>query len=132
MKQEAWFLVVVLSSEILSLSSFLATHVNVAGTLVPASAARRFELRRVRVSRACAPRGFSRARYAQVLGRLGLAGARRPRGRAAEDQVARLRRGDVDAVGERRDHEAAGVAEVLPGATSGGYFTISGTRIPPS
>ena len=49
----------------------------------------------------------------QVLGRLGLAGARGAGGRAAEVEVRRLRGGDVDAVGERRDHEAARVAEVL-------------------
>ena len=49
----------------------------------------------------------------QVLGRLGLAGAGGALRRAAEDQVGRLRGGDVDAVGERRDHEAAGAAEVL-------------------
>ena len=49
----------------------------------------------------------------QVLGRLGLAGAGGALRRAAEDQVRRLRGGDVDAVGERRDHEAARAAEVL-------------------
>ena len=50
---------------------------------------------------------------AQVLGRLGLAGAGGAGGRAAEAEAERLRERDVAAVGERGDHEAAAVADVL-------------------
>ena len=47
------------------------------------------------------------------LSRLGLARARGAGGRAAEHKAHRLREGDVAAVGERGDDEAARVAHVL-------------------
>eukprot|EP00965_Chrysotila_dentata_P166754 5506558-Pleurochrysis_carterae.AAC.3 len=50
---------------------------------------------------------------AQVLGRLGLARARGPGGRAAHDEAQRLGQRDVAAVGQRRDDEAARVTHVL-------------------
>ena len=49
----------------------------------------------------------------QVLRGFRLARARRAGGRRAHREPARLRGGDVDAIGERRDHQAATVAEVL-------------------
>ena len=50
---------------------------------------------------------------AQVLGRLGLPGARGAGGGGAEREPAGLRGRDVDAVREGRDDEAGAVAEVL-------------------
>ena len=64
---------------------------------------------RIRVDRGA----LARERLGEVLGRLGLAGARGAGGRAAHAQVERAGERHVALVGERSDDEAHRIAQVL-------------------
>mmetsp|Transcript_23335 Transcript_23335/g.80944 ORF Transcript_23335/g.80944 Transcript_23335/m.80944 type:complete len:278 (+) Transcript_23335:1712-2545(+) len=67
-------------------------------------------------------------RLCQILGRLRLARARGPFRRAAEVQMDGAHERAVAAVRERRDHQAAAVADVLVGVEDGGVDHLARNR----